>query len=99
MPSRLCSMRGPGTLVLSILAGKTIGNLRARLPQAGAMAGDAEPAGLGATGNHGGRGRRAGDRATQGARSASPGRVGRAEWLDDEGLIDAVTAVSGLVCG
>src|SRR3954453_4359933 len=87
---------GPGTLVISVLAGKTIGDLRSRLPQARAVvrAMPNLPAAIG-----------------RGATGAAPNAevseaqglvadallrgVGIVEWLASEDLIDAVTALSG----
>ena len=89
------ALAGPGTLVVSILAGKTLANLRAGLPDAGAIV-RAMPnlpasVGRGATGLAAESGLSPGRRAmAQTLIEAS----GVAEWLD-EGLIDAVTAVSG----
>ena len=84
------------TLVISILAGKTIANLQARMPAAKAFvrAMPNTPAAVG--------------RGISGV-AASPGvsaaqrhqteqlltAIGEVEWMADEGLIDAVTAVSG----
>ncbi|WP_027171693.1 pyrroline-5-carboxylate reductase [Methylobacterium sp. 10] len=86
----------PHTLVVSILAGKTIADLRRRLPSARAIvrAMPNLPAsiGRGVTG------------AVASADVSSDQRdqadtllkgVGAVEWLDDEALIDALTAVSG----
>lgn len=84
------------TLVVSILAGKTIANLRARLPAARAIirAMPNLPAsiGRGATGAVASHDVGVQQRAQGDALLAS---VGRVEWLDDEVLIDALTAVSG----
>lgn len=84
------------TLVVSILAGKTVANLRARLPAARAIirAMPNLPAsiGRGATGAVASPEVNATQRAQGDALLAS---VGRVEWLDDEALIDALTAVSG----
>jgi len=92
----LAEIAGPKTLVISILAGKTIADLAARMPQAQAfiraMPNTPAAVGRGITGV-----------------AASPAvtdlqkrmadkllhAVGRVEWLDDEALIDAVTALSG----
>ncbi|CAO4178281.1 pyrroline-5-carboxylate reductase [Methylorubrum extorquens] len=87
---------GPDTLVVSILAGKTIADLKRRLPTARAVvrAMPNLPAsiGRGATGAVGSP--EVGPQARAGAEAllASSGLVA---WLDDEALIDAVTAVSG----
>lgn len=92
----LAPLIGPGTLVVSILAGKTIANLRDRLPGARAIvrAMPNLPAsiGRGATGAVASPEVDDGQRAQAHALLAS---VGLVEWLDDEGLIDALTAVSG----
>ncbi|ARO52791.1 pyrroline-5-carboxylate reductase [Methylorubrum extorquens] len=87
---------GPDTLIVSILAGKTIADLKRRLPTARAVvrAMPNLPAsiGRGATGAVGSP--EVGPQARAGAEAllASSGLVA---WLDDEALIDAVTAVSG----
>ncbi|KQO93923.1 pyrroline-5-carboxylate reductase [Methylobacterium sp. Leaf92] len=87
---------GPDTLVVSILAGKTIADLKRRLPTVRAVvrAMPNLPAsiGRGATGAVGSP--EVGPQARAGAEAllASSGLVA---WLDDEALIDAVTAVSG----
>ncbi|NEU13529.1 pyrroline-5-carboxylate reductase [Methylobacterium sp. BTF04] len=92
----LASLVGEKTLVVSILAGKTIANLRARLPGARAIvrAMPNLPAsiGRGATGAVASAEVDAGHHAQAHALLAS---VGLVEWLDDEALIDALTAVSG----
>ncbi|HEX8165409.1 MAG TPA: pyrroline-5-carboxylate reductase [Beijerinckiaceae bacterium] len=87
---------GPGTLLVSILAGKTIANLRARIPAARAVV-RAMPnlpasVGRGATGAAASPDVSAAQRATAHALLAA---VGVVEWLDTEDLIDAVTALSG----
>ena len=92
----IAALAGERTLVLSIIAGKTIGNLMARLPQAHAVvrAMPNTPAAIG-------RGVT--------AAFANPAvneeqrrwcerllsAVGAFFWLDDEDAIDAVTAISG----
>ncbi|MGU3359041.1 pyrroline-5-carboxylate reductase [Methylobacterium sp. M6A4_1b] len=92
----LAPLVGPRTLVVSILAGKTIANLRDRLPGARAIvrAMPNLPAsiGRGATGAVASAEVDDGQRAQAHALLAS---VGLVEWLDDEALIDALTAVSG----
>ena len=92
----LRSLVGSETLVVSILAGKTIANLSDRLPGARAIvrAMPNLPAsiGRGATGAVASAGVSPRQRAQGHALLAS---VGHVEWLDDEGLIDALTAVSG----
>jgi len=89
-------LAGPETLVVSILAGKRIDDLRARFPEARAFVRvmPNTPAAIG-------RGAAAG--AASATVSAQQQRwtenlmrsVGLFEWLPDETLIDAVTAVSG----
>ncbi|CAO4184667.1 pyrroline-5-carboxylate reductase [Methylorubrum populi] len=92
----LAAWIGPDTLVLSILAGKTLADLKRRLPGARAlvrvMPNLPASIGRGATGAVGSS--EVGPDARAGAEAllASSGLVA---WLDDEGLIDAVTAVSG----
>lgn len=92
----LAPLVGPDTLVISILAGKTVANLRERLPGARAIvrAMPNLPAsiGRGATGAVASAEVAPRQRAQADALLAS---VGLVEWLDDEGLIDALTAVSG----
>jgi pyrroline-5-carboxylate reductase len=92
----LQSLGGPDTLVVSVIAGKTIADLAARFPEPrafvrvmpntpaavgrGAAAGAANPAVT----------------ATQRGWTETLMRaVGVFEWVEDEGLIDAVTALSG----
>ncbi|WP_034995200.1 pyrroline-5-carboxylate reductase [Beijerinckia mobilis] len=84
------------TLIISILAGKTIATLRHHFPHAGAIvrAMPNLPAsiGLGITGAV------AGPELTQEQQAFATtllGAAGSVEWLDDEALIDAVTAISG----
>lgn len=92
----LAPLAGPGTLVISVLAGKTVANLRAALPGAQAVirAMPNLPASIG----RGATGAYASPEVTDLQRAAADGllsAVGRVEWVDDEGLIDAVTGVSG----
>jgi pyrroline-5-carboxylate reductase len=86
----------PNTLLISVLAGKTLGDLSARLPNANAVvrAMPNLPASVqrGVTAAAPGPGVSAAQRAMT---DALLGSVGSVEWLDDENLIDAVTAVSG----
>lgn len=86
----------PKTLVISVLAGKTLGDLSARLPNANALirAMPNLPASVqrGATGAAAGAGVSSAQRAMADALLRSTGVV---EWLESETLIDAVTAVSG----
>jgi pyrroline-5-carboxylate reductase len=92
----IAQLVGPGTLVVSILAGKTIADLRARIPDARAVvrAMPNLPAsiGRGATGAFANGETSAEQRAVAQTLLAS---IGTVEWVDDEGLIDAVTALSG----
>jgi pyrroline-5-carboxylate reductase len=94
--TQMAALAGERTLLVSILAGKTIANLRARLPRVRAivraMPNTPAAVGRGVT-----------------AAVASPevdakqrrwseslfGAVGAFHWLDDEAEIDAVTAISG----
>ena len=92
----IAPMVGARTLLLSVIAGKTVADLAARLPAAGvivrAMPNTPAAVGRGITGV-----------ATRTPLAAEQREsvdrllraVGRVEWLDDEGQIDAVTAVSG----
>jgi pyrroline-5-carboxylate reductase len=92
----IAQLVGPGTLVVSILAGKTIADLRARIPDARAVvrAMPNLPAsiGRGATGAFANGETSAEQRAVAQTLLAS---IGTVEWVGDEGLIDAVTALSG----
>jgi len=92
----LDALIGPRTLIISILAGKTIGNLRSRLPAATAIvrAMPNLPAsiGRGATGAAASPEVGEGQRLMAHALLSSNGIV---EWLNSEDLIDAVTALSG----
>jgi pyrroline-5-carboxylate reductase len=85
-----------GVLILSILAGKTLANLEARFGQGRAIvrAMPNLPASIG----RGMTGAVANDAVTPDQRrmaDALLSAVGRVEWLADESLIDALTAVSG----
>jgi pyrroline-5-carboxylate reductase len=87
---------GQRTLVISILAGKTIANLRRRLPTATAVvrAMPNLPASIG----RGATGAVANAETSEAQRSlahALLASVGSVEWLSGEDQIDAVTAVSG----
>lgn len=91
----LAALAGPRTLVLSILAGKTIADLRARLPAAGAIA-RAMPnlpaaVGRGVAGVCAEPAASAAQRAVAESLLAATGAV---VWVE-EGEIDAVTAISG----
>jgi pyrroline-5-carboxylate reductase len=92
----LAEFAGPRTLVISILAGKTIANVRARLPGAGAIV-RAMPnlpaaVGRGVAGLSAEAGASAAQRAMAEALMAATGDV---VFVDDERQIDAVTAISG----
>lgn len=92
----LSPFAGPGTLVLSIMAGKTIASLSAKLPQAGAVV-RAMP-NLPAAAGRGMTVLVAGPLTAQNQRAAAEAllkAMGQAEWLASEELIDAATAVSG----
>jgi pyrroline-5-carboxylate reductase len=87
---------GPDTLLVSILAGKTIADLRARLPRARAVvrAMPNLPASIG----RGATGACANAEVTPAQRDAADALFaanGTVAWLADEAQIDAVTAVSG----
>lgn len=86
---------GPDTIVISILAGVEQASLRARFPDCGAIfrAMPNTPVRLrkGAIGLYG-DGADAAARDTVGALMTALGRV---EWLDDERMLDVVTALSG----
>jgi len=94
--SGLDRLIGCDTLLVSILAGKTVANLRDRLPHARAVvrAMPNLPAsiGRGATGAYANREVTPGQRASANALLTASGTVA---WLADEAQIDAVTAVSG----
>jgi pyrroline-5-carboxylate reductase len=92
----IAAMAGASTLVLSILAGKTVANLAARLPQAGAVvrAMPNLPAAIG----RGVTAAFANANVTDEQRGWCErllGAIGAFYWLDDESGIDAVTAISG----
>ena len=94
--AQMAPLAGKGTLVLSILAGKTIANLRARLPQARAFvrAMPNTPAAI----RRGVTAAFANSEVSAGQRRWSEilfGAVGSFYWLEDETAIDAVTAISG----
>ena len=91
----LAKFTGAGTLVISILAGKTIGDITARLAVKSvvrAMPNTPAAVGRGITGV-------AASTATSVAQQTQArallGAIGGVVWLDSEDLIDAVTAVSG----
>jgi pyrroline-5-carboxylate reductase len=92
----LAPLAGADTLVISILAGKTIGNIAARLPSARAIV-RAMP-NLPASAGRGATGAVASAAVTADQRALAEtllGAAGHFEWLADERLIDAVTAISG----
>ena len=94
-PGAFALLAGPETLVVSILAGKTLANLRAGLPDAGAIV-RAMP-NLPAAVGRGASGLAAEAVLSEVQRSVATtlmGSVGLVEWVD-EALIDAVTALSG----
>jgi pyrroline-5-carboxylate reductase len=87
---------GPRSVVLSILAGKRIADLSARLPAARAIvrAMPNTPAAIG----RGMTGAFANAETTQAQRALADALLkaaGQVEWVESEALIDAVTAVSG----
>lgn len=84
-----------GAVVVSILAGKRIADLAARLPtQAVVRAMPNTPAAIG-RGVTGAYASAATSAAQRGLSDALLSAVGGVEWVDDEALIDVVTAVSG----
>lgn len=92
----LAAHLAPGTLVLSIMAGKTIADIASRLPGASAivrsMPNTPAAVGRGVTGAAASAGVSSGQRETADALLSA---VGGVVWLDSEDLLDAVTAVSG----
>ena len=93
---RLAKLAGPDTLIVSILAGKSIGDLSARAPRAKAIvrAMPNTPAAIG----RGVTGVAANPGVTEPQRALAQkllSAVGSVEWVASEDLIDAVTAVSG----
>jgi pyrroline-5-carboxylate reductase len=92
----LQALAGPETLVVSVLAGKTIANLAARAPRARAFI-RAMP-NLPASVRRGVSGVAAGDGVDAAGRAMATALlsgIGHVEWVAGEDLIDAVTAVSG----
>lgn len=92
----LAPLVGPRTLIVSILAGKTISNIKARLPAARAVVRSMPnlPASVGrgisgavASADVSDRQRHMADHLLKG--------VGQVEWVNHEDLIDAVTGLSG----
>jgi pyrroline-5-carboxylate reductase len=92
----LAPLAAPETLVISILAGKTLADISARFPRARAIlrAMPNLPAAVG-RGITGAAGNEALTSTQKIAADALLSAVGGVEWLPDEGLIDAVTVVSG----
>jgi len=91
----LAPLIGPQTLVVSILAGKRIEDLALRLPAAAfvrAMPNTPAAIGRGVTGAFANNRTTPERRALAGALLSAAGEV---VWVESEGLIDAVTAVSG----
>jgi pyrroline-5-carboxylate reductase len=93
---QIATLAADRTLVLSILAGKTIANLTARLPQVRAVvrAMPNLPAAIGRGVTAAFANANVTD-AQRGWCESLLGAVGAFYWLDDESAIDAVTAVSG----
>jgi len=92
----IAPLAGANTLVVSILAGKRIADLMARLPAAGAFARvmPNTPAAVGRGASAGFATPSASARQREWAQSLMRA-VGVFDWLADEALIDAVTAISG----
>lgn len=92
----LAPLVNANTVLVSILAGKSIGDLRARLPVlrklVRAMPNTPAAIGRGITGAYATETLDASEKASVLKLLATTGRV---EWIAAEGLIDAVTAVSG----
>jgi pyrroline-5-carboxylate reductase len=93
---QLTALAGPDTLVLSILAGKTIADLAARFPAARAFvrAMPNTPAAIGRGATGAAAGEHVSERQKQIA-STLLGAMGAFHWLSSEKLVDAVTALSG----
>jgi pyrroline-5-carboxylate reductase len=93
---QIAALAAERTLLLSIIAGKTIANLMARLPQARAvvraMPNTPAAIGRGVTAAFANAGVTAEQR---GWCERLLGAVGSFSWLEDESAIDAVTAISG----
>jgi pyrroline-5-carboxylate reductase len=92
----IAPLAGPGTLVVSIVAGKRIADLQGRFPQAGAFVRvmSNTPAAVQRGASAGAASATASPEQRHWAESMMRA-VGVFEWLDDEALIDAVTALSG----
>jgi pyrroline-5-carboxylate reductase len=93
---QIAPLVGPHTLVVSIMAGKTIADICARLPAAKAlvraMPNTPAAVGRGISGVCASPGVSPAQRAMA---DALLGAIGAVEWLENEALIDAVTALSG----
>ena len=94
--SSVALLVGESTLVLSIMAGKTIGDIAARLAKSGPIvrAMPNLPASIG-RGITAAVANGAVTPRTHAMADRLLAAIGKVEWLDHEGLIDAVTAVSG----
>jgi pyrroline-5-carboxylate reductase len=92
----LAPLAGAETLVVSILAGKRVADLKARLPNARAIARimPNTPAAVGRGASAGFASPATSARQREWAQSLM-GAVGVFDWLADEALVDAVTALSG----
>ena len=92
----IAGLAGERTLVVSILAGKTISDIRARLPRAGAVvrAMPNTPAAIGRGVTAAFAGAEASERQLRWTETLLTA-VGAFHWLDREEAIDAVTAISG----
>jgi pyrroline-5-carboxylate reductase len=94
--SQAARLAGPGTLVLSIIAGKTIADFTARLPRAKAIIRTIPntPAAIGRGVTAACASAKAGaeERAIADALLRA---IGKVAWVEDEDLIDAATALSG----
>jgi pyrroline-5-carboxylate reductase len=93
---QIAALAGAQTVVVSIIAGKTIANLAARMPRASAfvraMPNTPATVGRGVTGAVASAGVTTRQREIANTLFSA---VGAFEWLSDESLIDAVTALSG----
>lgn len=92
----VAALAGPTTLVISVLAGKTIADLAARAPRASAFvrAMPNLPASV-LRGVTGVAASESVDARQRGLTDALLSGIGAVEWVPDESYIDAVTAVSG----
>jgi pyrroline-5-carboxylate reductase len=92
----LAQLAGPQTLVISVIAGKTVDDLLARLKRVSAVvrAMPNTPASVG-RGITGAFANSAVGPAERAMTAALLGAIGQVEWVDREALIDVVTAVSG----